>query len=129
MTRLVSGLVAGILLLGSGAFAQIATNTSLVGTVTDPSGNVIPGATVTALDNGTQDTYNATTNDQGYYAIEFVRVGNYNVTVAQPGFQRVTKTGIQVDINQTVRTDITLPVGDVVAVRHRGGHRCRHQDR
>src|SRR5207253_7499989 len=47
----------------------------------------------------------------GYYSLEFVRVGTYNVTAEAAGFQRVTKTGIIVDINQTVRTDLTLAVG------------------
>src|SRR5580698_10427925 len=95
------------------AHAQLATTTSLVGTVTDASGKVIPGARVTATETRTLDRYNATTNEQGYYTIEFVRVGVYSVAVEQSGFQKVTKTGIIVDINQTVRTDITLPVGAV----------------
>ena len=95
------------------AHAQLATTTSLVGTVTDSSGKVIPGARVTATETRTLDRYTATTNEQGYYTIEFVRVGVYSVTVEQGGFQKVTETGIIVDINQTVRTDITLPVGAV----------------
>jgi len=93
--------------------AQLATTTSLVGTVSDSSGKVIPGAKVTATETRTLDKYNATTNDQGNYTFEFVRVGVYSVAVEQTGFQRVTKTGIVVDIDQTVRTDITLPVGAV----------------
>jgi len=93
--------------------AQIATTTSLVGTVTDSSGQVVSGAKVTAVERGTLDTYTAQTNDQGYYSIEFVRVGTYSISVEHPGFQKVTKTGISVEINQAVRTDITLAVGTV----------------
>jgi hypothetical protein len=93
--------------------AQLATTTSLVGTVTDSSGKLIPGAKVTATETRTLDKYNTTTNQQGNYNFEFVRVGVYSVAVEQSGFQRVTKTGIIVDINQTVRTDIMLPVGAV----------------
>jgi hypothetical protein len=95
------------------AHAQLATTTSLVGTVSDASGKVIPGATVTATETGTLDHYTATTNEQGYYTVEFARVGVYNVTAEHTGFQKVTKTGIVVDINQTVRTDLTLPVGAI----------------
>jgi hypothetical protein len=95
------------------AHAQLATTTSLVGTVTDSSGKTIAGANVTAVETGTLDKYNGATNEQGNYTFEFVRVGVYNVTVEQTGFQKVTKTGIIVDINQTVRTDFTLPVGAV----------------
>jgi Carboxypeptidase regulatory-like domain len=95
------------------AYAQLATTTSLVGTVTDSSGKVIPGAKVTAVESGTLDTHVTTTNDQGYYSIEFPRVGTYRITAEAPGFQTVTETGIRLDINQTVRTDFTLGVGSV----------------
>ncbi len=95
------------------AYAQLATTTSLVGTVTDSSGKLIPNAKVTATETRTLDKYNTITNEQGNYNFEFVRVGVYSVAVEQSGFQKVTKTGIIVDINQTVRTDITLPVGAV----------------
>ncbi len=98
-------------ILAGTAAAQLATTTALVGTVTDPSGKSVAGAKVTAVENGTRDTYTANTNEQGYYSIEFVRVGTYSVTVEQSGFQKVTKTGIVVDINQSVRTDVELPVG------------------
>jgi hypothetical protein len=93
--------------------AQLATTTSLVGTVSDSSGKVIPGAKVTATETRTLDKYNTTTNGQGNYTFEFVRVGVYSVAVERTGFQRVIKTGIIVDIDQTVRTDIALPVGAV----------------
>lgn len=96
-----------------GVHAQLATTTSLVGTVTDSSGKLIPNAKVTATETRTLDKYNTTTNGQGNYTFEFVRVGTYSVTVELTGFQRVTKTGIIVDIDQTVRTDIALPVGAV----------------
>ncbi|MBV8818401.1 MAG: carboxypeptidase regulatory-like domain-containing protein, partial [Acidobacteriaceae bacterium] len=95
------------------AYAQLATTTSLVGTVSDSSGRVIPQAQVTAIETGSDTRYAAITNDQGFYSIEFIRVGTYNVTVSQPGFQTTTKTGIQVDINQTVRTDMVLNIGKV----------------
>ena len=59
----------------SSASAQIATTTSLVGTITDASGKSVPGAVVTAVETQTHDTRSTVTNDQGYYSIEFVRVG------------------------------------------------------
>ena len=101
------------LLFASGLYGQIATTTSLVGTVTDASGQVIPKATVTATETGTDTVYNATTNDLGYYSIEFVHIGSYRITVSHPGFETVTKAGVAVEINQVVRTDFTLPVGTV----------------
>jgi Carboxypeptidase regulatory-like domain len=95
------------------AHAQLATTTSLVGTVTDSSGKLIPNARVTATETRTLDKYNTTTNEQGNYTFEFVRVGVYSVAVEQAGFQKVTKTGITVDVDQTVRTDFSLRVGAV----------------
>lgn len=95
------------------ASAQLATTTSLVGNVIDASGKSVQGAKVTAIETGTGDTYTVTTNEQGYYSREFVRVGKYDITVEQPGFQKVTKTGIIVNINQNVRTDFSLSVGAV----------------
>ena len=99
--------------LASSLSAQIATTTSLVGTISDSSGNIIPNARVTAVETGTADRYSGVTNGQGYFSFEFVRVGKYNITAESPGFQKVTKTGIIVEINQTVRTDFTLPVGTI----------------
>src|SRR5713226_6113631 len=95
------------------AHAQLATTTALVGTVTDTSGQTVPGAKVTAVNRDTTDTYNAMTNDQGYYNIQFVHVGTYNLFVEKSGFQKLQKTGVQVEINQIVRTDVTLAVGTI----------------
>jgi len=95
------------------ASAQIATTTSLVGTVTDSTGEVIPNAKVTATEIATQTVYNTSTNANGDYSIEFIRIGSYRITVEHPGFETVTKTGINVEINQVVRTDFTLPVSTV----------------
>ncbi len=111
------------------AHAQLATTTSLVGTVTDSSGKLIPNAKVTATETRTLDKYNTTTNEQGNYTFEFVRVGVYSVAVEQAGFQKVTKTGITVDVDQTVRTDFSLRVGAVTAIGDRRSDCVRDQDR
>lgn len=95
------------------ATAQLATTTSLVGTVFDSTGTSIPNAKVKVVETGMADTRTTATNERGYYAIEFARVGVYSVTVEATGFQKVTKTGIHVNINQTVRTDFTLAVGAI----------------
>src|SRR5580700_12283460 len=100
MVRFLCGTVFSAILSMS-AFGQIASTTSLVGTVTDSNGASVAGAKVTAVNRGTRDTYNAATNYQGYYSIEFIRVGVYDLTVEQPGFQKITKAGIEVNINQT----------------------------
>src|SRR5260370_10464214 len=95
------------------AHAQLATTTALVGTVTDTSGQTVPMAKVTAVNRDTADTYTVMTNDQGYYNIQFVHVGTYNLLVVKSGFQKLEKTGVQVDINQIIRTDVTLAIGTI----------------
>ncbi len=101
-------------LFSAGASAQLATTTSLVGTVSDSSGKSVPNAKVTAVETGTLTTQTTSTNEAGYFSIDFVRVGVYDVTVEQSGFQRVTKTGVPVSINQTVRTDFKLAIGTIL---------------
>ena len=100
-----------VVLLASSAWAQLATQTALVGTVTDSTGGVVPGATVVAVNTGTQDTYEATTNAQGYYNLQFVRNGTYEITVTMSGFQTFKSTGVEVTTNQIVRRDAVLQIG------------------
>ncbi|MGH9159021.1 MAG: carboxypeptidase-like regulatory domain-containing protein [Vicinamibacteraceae bacterium] len=100
-----------VLGLASSASAQLATQTALVGTVTDADGLVVPGATVMAVNVGTKDTYETITNEQGYYNIQFVRIGTYEISITLSGFQTFRAAGITVAGNQIVRTDATLRVG------------------
>ncbi|HSU57723.1 MAG TPA: TonB-dependent receptor [Bryobacteraceae bacterium] len=104
---------AAALACSSGLYAQLANTTSLVGTVNDSAGAVIPGVTITAVNSATQDQYTAITNAQGDYTIQFVKTGTYNLTASHPGFQTITRGSVTVDYNQTVRSDFTLPVGQV----------------
>jgi len=91
--------------------AQIANNTSLVGTVLDSSGSAVNGAKVTAVEQATKVAYSGTTNNAGYYAITFIQSGTYDVTVEQTGFSKVTTVGIPVTKDLAVRTDFNLKVG------------------
>ena len=101
------------LLFATSAWAQLASQTALVGTVTDGGGLVVPGAQVVAVNPGTKDTYEATTNAEGYYNIQFVRPGRYEITVTLTGFQTFKATGVEVASNQVVRTNAVMPVGGV----------------
>ncbi len=97
--------------LGNSSWAQIANNTSLVGTVLDASGSALAGAQVKAVETGTKRTYNAQTNASGYYAITFITAGTYDITVQQTGFKTETKVGVPLPNDQAVRTDFALAVG------------------
>src|SRR6201994_4183464 len=91
--------------------AQVANNTALVGTVLDSSGSAVVGAKVSAVEESTKVVYPGTTNAQGYYSIQFIAPGTYDITIEQSGFTKLTKTGTIVPIDQAVRTDFTLKVG------------------
>ena len=91
--------------------AQVANNTSLVGTVVDPSGSPINGGQVIAVEENTKVKSIARTNGEGYYAVTFILPGTYDITVEESGFKKLTKTGVVVPINEAVRTDFSLPVG------------------
>ena len=95
------------------AAAQLASQTALVGTVTDSSGAVLAGASVVAVNAGTRDTYETTTNAEGYYNIQFVRIGVYEITVTLSGFQTSKVTGVEVTTNQITRTNVAMKVGQV----------------
>ena len=110
--RVASFLVLGLLLTPA-AYAQLASQTALVGTVSDAAGLVLPAASVVAVNTGTKDTYEAVTNGEGYYDIQFVRPGRYDVTVTLAGFQTFKATGVEVATNQVTRTNATLQVGTV----------------
>src|SRR5258708_236946 len=99
------------LFAATGASAQLASQTALVGTVTDPGGLVVPGAQVVAVNVGTRDTYETTTNTDGYYNLQFVRPGTYEITVTLAGFQTFKATGVEVASNQVVRTNAVMRVG------------------
>ncbi len=103
----------GLLLSCNAAFAQLANTTTLLGSVSDSAGAAMAGVSVTAVNNGTQESYRSTTNGEGRFTVEFLKSGTYNVTASSPGFSTLTKSDIVVNSNQTVRTDFTLAVGQV----------------
>ena len=78
---------------------------SVVGTVTDNQGAVVPGAMVNVKQTETGETRSAVTNDSGAYTVSTIPAGVYNVSVSKPGFQLFRATAIAVLINTTVRVD------------------------
>lgn len=105
---------AGLILLPfCNAFGQLANTTTLLGNVSDSAGASMAGVLINAVNNGTKETYRATTNSDGLFTIEFLKPGTYNVTASSQGFSTLTKTDIVINYNQTVRTEFTLNVGQV----------------
>jgi Carboxypeptidase regulatory-like domain len=90
--------------------AQSIVSGDVTGTVTDPSGAVVPNATVTLknLDNNAVTTVK--TNATGYYRVPFQRPGRYTVSVTQEGFQTVSQP-VVVAVGQSTTSNIKLAVG------------------
>jgi hypothetical protein len=100
------------LLVTSSALAQVPTGT-ILGTVKDGQGAVVPGATVAATNLGTQFSRNTVTDAAGEYALRLLPVGNYKVEVSIPGFKTFTQTGIQLEVGRNARLDATIELGAV----------------
>ena len=86
---------------------------SVVGTVRDQTGAVVPGATVTITNVQTAQTREAISDDAGNYSILNVLEGTYDLSVKMTGFRTYLEKGIVVSINTVRRADITLQVGQV----------------
>ena len=102
--------LATLLVVSSVTFAQ-GTTSRLAGTVTDRSGSVVPGATVTLTNEATGVTFTTVTNETGNYVFEAVQVGTYGVTVELPGFKRFSSTGNAVSIGEPTTVNVTLDAG------------------
>jgi hypothetical protein len=85
---------------------------TITGTVADPSGAVVAGATVTATNNATQAATKTTTTSSGHYTIPALQVGKYEVTVEQGGFKKYVQSGVVVEVGQTIRVDAALQLGE-----------------
>jgi hypothetical protein len=92
--------------------AQTATG-RIVGTVTDATGAVIPGATITVTNVETQITYQTLTNEQGAYQALLLPIGTYTVTAEEAGFEKAVTKPEKLELNQSLRVDVKMIVGNV----------------
>lgn len=108
----VLALAAGLMLaLGiSPAYCQT-TYGSIMGAVTDPSGAVVPQAEVTVTNLSTSETRSMVTAGNGLYQFVNLLPGRYRLDVQKPGFKRTTRQPIVVEVQNTVKINVTLPVG------------------
>ncbi len=109
-----TGLVVVLALLGLAtlSFGQ-ATDSNLVGVVSDASGAAVPGTAITVTNKDTGVKYTAVTNSAGEYRLNNVPVGRYDVSAAKSGFTTTTLAGLQLDLNHTSSVNLTLAVGSV----------------
>src|ERR1700682_6214496 len=84
---------------------------SIVGLVTDPAGARVSGAQVTVTNLATNQSISVTTDENGQYSADLLRIGMYSVTVEKQGFQKAVQSNVDVVVNQTARVDIALRIG------------------
>src|SRR6187431_205458 len=97
-------LLAALLALPCAAYAQEA---ALAGTITDSTGGVLPGVTVTAVHEATGNRFEAVTDERGAYRIP-ARAGGYQITAELSGFTTVSRTGIQLLVGQTATINLQM---------------------
>jgi hypothetical protein len=98
------------IIAGSAALAQVA---SLTGRITDPSGAVVPQASVTARSTDTGTSSATESTSEGYYTLPSLPPGGYEVTISKAGFVPIKQTGLVLTVQQIARLDVTLKVGAV----------------
>ncbi len=92
--------------------AQIDQGT-ITGTVTDPSGAVVPNAQVTLTENDTGLVLKSVANKGGFYVFSPVKIGNYTVTASAAGFSTASLPGLVLNVNQRLSADLKLQAGNV----------------
>jgi len=95
-------------------WSQTATTATVLGTVTDPQGAIVPGAEVELLNLGTNERVKRTTNEAGQYVFPTVSPGVYKITVTMQGFRQGVVPSLKVDVAKSYTVDVTLEVGEMV---------------
>ncbi len=111
-----AGLFAGVLLClfvlcPTALFSQAVATGTIVGTVTDPSGAAVAGATVTLTDPSTTGSRTATTNEAGRYIFVNIPPGSYDLAISKTGFNVTKFNQQQVTVGSTLTLDASLVLG------------------
>lgn len=95
------------------AYSQVSTGTINL-EVKDPTGAIIPAATIQLLHTGTGAAREGATNDRGEFRASFMPIGDYTITATMQGFKRQTLRGLNLQVDQDANVTLTLQPGDVV---------------
>ena len=110
--RFILTVVLALFVLAPAAFSQGSTG-RLIGTISDPGGAVVPGATVTVKDSQTGREVTVTASSEGNYTVSQLDVGIYTLTVTATGYSTFTATNLKVDSNRDNTLNVSLTVGGV----------------
>ena len=95
------------------AIGQSVASGTVVGTVTDPSGAVVPGADVTLTDKTTNITSKTSTNKDGHFVFVNVTPSTYDIKITKSGFETALVRNQTVQVGQALTEDVSLPLGSV----------------
>lgn len=101
--------------LSAPAIAQVAS-AELSGVILDASGAAVANAKVTVTNTGTNREHNTTSDAMGAYKVQLLPPGDYVVAVEAPGFRRLVRSGITLQVNQQSQLDLTLQLGQTSEV-------------
>ena len=102
-----------VLLAAAAALYAQQTTATLVGTITDNSGALMPNVSVRATNLATSVSRETSTDSSGNFTLPFLPSGTYDVTATSKGFKAQKLSGILLQVQQTVRADFQLQVGEV----------------
>ncbi|HVU46780.1 MAG TPA: TonB-dependent receptor [Terracidiphilus sp.] len=105
--------LAVLLLISGKLFAQAGATGTILGTVTDATGAIVPGVKVTVTNMATNVAVQAVTSSSGDYNAPSLNPGVYRVTVEAPGFQKSVTNAITLTVDQKIRVDVSLKPGAV----------------
>src|SRR4051812_47323384 len=101
-----------VVMLATGIPLMGQSTGTISGSVSDPTGALVPAATVTATLVDQQLRRSVTTSGDGFYSLSALPPGRYTVAVEKAGFQRSEEAGIVLTLNQNLRLDVALRVGE-----------------
>src|SRR5207249_752092 len=101
---------ASLLLLAPSAFAQ-KTSGTITGTVTDPSGAAVPGATVGLVSERTGAARQTVSNEQGSFSFPEVEPGIYTLTVNKGGFKKLTERNVELHVGDVTAVNLRMEMG------------------
>ena len=100
-------------LMGSGRVLAQETTGSILGTVTDPSGAVIPGAKVVVTNRQTSNQQSTATTGAGLFNFPNLPIGDYNLKVSKEGFKQYVQSEVHLNVNDKLNFQVVLSVGAV----------------
>src|SRR5262249_38387979 len=108
----VSGVTALFSLFISPVFGQYGTGT-ILGSVSDPTGAVIPGVKVIVKNEATNETREFVTDSDGFYRFGALQNGSYSIIATAPSFRTATLGNLTLTVNSELRADIVMQIGNI----------------